>query len=68
MKAAEMGYTKSVRILLEHGADVNSKDESGELYTIIVTISIYPPIYISVNIDLCVFNSYKCNLNNKIYY
>ena len=50
MKAAEMGYTKSVRILLEHGADVNSKDESGELYTIIVTISIYPPIYISVNI------------------
>ena len=44
MKAAQMGYIESVRILLEHGADVNSKDESGKLYTIIVTISIYPPI------------------------
>ena len=44
--AAKVGSTKTVRILLEHGADVNSKDENGELNTIIFTISIYPSIHL----------------------
>ena len=38
MQAAKYGNTETVKILLEHGADVNSKDEEGELYTIIVKI------------------------------
>ena len=55
MKAAQMGYIESVRILLEHGADVNSKDESGKLYTIIVTISIYSFIHLYLFIYICVY-------------
>ena len=36
MNAAKWGTTDTVRVLLEHGADVNSKDENGKLCTIIV--------------------------------
>ena len=50
MKAARICYTDLVRILLEHGADVNAKDEEGKLHTIIITI--YPSIYISGHIYL----------------
>ena len=56
------GNTDTVRILLEHGADINAKDEDGELHT----ISQYLFIHLSVYIYLCVYNSYKCTLNNKI--
>ena len=45
MKAVEVGNTDLVRILLEYGADINTKSDSGELHTIIVTISISPSIY-----------------------
>ena len=38
MWAAKEGNTDTVRILLEHGADVKAKDASGKLLTIIVTI------------------------------
>ena len=38
--------TASVRILLEHGADVNTKDGDGELHTIIITIVFYTSICI----------------------
>ena len=38
--------TDTIEILLEHGADVNAKDEQGKLHTIIVTMSIYPSICI----------------------
>ena len=37
MKAAQMGDIESVRILLEHGANVKDKDEQGKLHTIINT-------------------------------
>ena len=40
--------TATVRILLEHGADVNTKDGDGELHTIIVTIVFYPSFYIPI--------------------
>ena len=55
MRAVEMGHTDTVRILLEHGADVNTKNIHGELHTIIVTISIYPSIllYTFIYIHLC---------------
>ena len=47
MLAAQNGFIDVVRILLEHGADVNTKDEIGELHSIIVTISsILSSIYI----------------------
>ena len=36
--------TDAMRILLEHGADVNAKDNQGKLHAIIVTISIYPSV------------------------
>ena len=46
MWAAESyGTPDTVRILLEHGADINAKDKSGKLHTINVTISIYLYIY-----------------------
>ena len=46
--AAKVGSTKTVRILLEHGADVNSKDENGE-FTIFL-FSIYDYLYTYVYI------------------
>ena len=50
MRAAEQGRTDIVRILLEHGADVNTKSDLGELHSIVVTLSNYSPIYISIYI------------------
>ena len=56
MLAAKRGITDTVRILLEHGADVNTEDKSGMLYTIIknhchnVYSSIHLYTFISVNI------------------
>ena len=44
MKAA--GFSSTVKILLEHGADTNAKDEQGKLHAIIFTISIHPSIYL----------------------
>ena len=46
MRAAEQGNTDIVRILLEYGADINTKSDSGELHTIIVTISISPSVHL----------------------
>ena len=58
IKTAQMGYIESydealelataatMKILLEHGADVNAKDENGELHTIIFTIFIYSSIHL----------------------
>ena len=37
MKAAEMGYIDTVRILLEHGANIKAKNEQGNLHTFINT-------------------------------
>ena len=48
MYAAQFGNTDTTRILLEHGALINTKDKYSKLHTNIVKISIYPPIYISV--------------------
>ena len=33
MKAAAYGNTETVKILLEHGADINTKDNDGKLHT-----------------------------------
>ena len=49
-EALQFSIAATVKILLEHGADVNAKDEEGKLYTIIITI--YPFIYISGHIYL----------------
>ena len=38
----------TVRILLEHGADVNTKDKSGKLHTLSQYLSNHPSIYIYV--------------------
>ena len=46
--AAEEGNTDRVRILLEHGADVNTKDERGKLHTLSQYLSNHPSIYIYV--------------------
>ena len=54
MLAAMRGRTETVKILLEHGAAVNTKDKDGKLHTIIVTIS----IHLSVYIFICVYSSY----------
>ena len=35
MYAAQSGNTETVKILLEHGAEVNSKDKDGQLQNII---------------------------------
>ena len=35
MKAAEYDITDTVRILLEHGADVNTKDNNGKFHKFI---------------------------------
>ena len=49
MKAASKDNTDMLKILLEHGADVNSRsDQYGELHTIIVTIVFYPSFYIPI--------------------
>ena len=56
MKAAEYDNTDTVRILLEHGADVNTKNNWGELHTIILTISIHPSI--NLYTFICVYNFY----------
>ncbi len=52
MWAVESGNIDTVRILLEHGADINTKNEHGKFHTSIVTISIYPFIYIFIYIHL----------------
>ena len=48
MLAAMRGNPDKVRILLEHGAEVNTKDKYGKLHTIIVTIFIYPSVYTQI--------------------
>ena len=35
MYAAKSGNTDTVRILLEHGADINTKDNNGKLHKFI---------------------------------
>ena len=52
MWAVESGNIATVRILLEHGADINTKNEHGKFHSSIVTISIYPSICISIYIYL----------------
>ena len=52
LAAQSFGTPDTVRILLEHGADINTKDKSGKLNT---------------NIYLCVYNSHNHTQNNKIY-
>ena len=64
-EALEFAKAATVKILLEHGADVNAKDEHGKLHTIIFTISIHPSIYLDTFI--CDYNSYNSILNNKLY-
>ena len=44
MNGIVSGDSDTVRNLLEHGADVNAKDVSGKLHTIIVKMSIYQSI------------------------
>ena len=44
--------TDTIGILLEHGANINAKDEQGKLHTVFVTMSIYP--YISIHLFLCI--------------
>ena len=43
--AAKSNNTDTVRILLEHGANVNTMHEVGKLHIIIAAISSYPSIY-----------------------
>ena len=52
MYAAQKGYPDTVRILLEHGAEI-----CGEWHTIIFSISINPSIYLYTFI--CVFICYN---------
>ena len=52
MLAAESGNTDAVGILLEHGANVNAKNEQGKLHTIIVPMSIYPSI--CIHLFMCI--------------
>ena len=55
MMASDNGITDTVGILLEHGADINAKDEQGKLHTIIVKIHTYIEtisIHTSINIHL----------------
>ena len=66
MRAAEQGCTDIVRILLEHGADINTKSDLGELHTITLSqyLPLHPSIYIQLFIYICVYlNSYNycCN-------
>ena len=46
-----------VKILLEHGAIVNTRDVLGKLHTIIVTLFIYQSLYIYIFIHshLCIY-------------
>ena len=41
MYAAKSGNTDKVRILLEHGADINTKDNNGKLYKFISVYMIH---------------------------
>ena len=52
MLAAQFGNTEAVGILLEHGSNVNAKDEQGKLHTIIVTMSIYRSI--CIHLFICI--------------
>ena len=56
MKAAWNNNIDTVRILIEHGANVHAKDSQGELYTIILTITIYQfiDIYVYIHLHLCI--------------
>ena len=49
--AAWVGYTEIVKILLEHGADVNTKDYEGQL-PLSTYLSIYLFIYMSSNLTI----------------
>ena len=60
MWAVESGNIDTVRIILEHGADINAKNEHGKLHTITLTISICS----CISFYMCVYiNSYNCILN-----
>ena len=48
MKAAESGNTDTVRIILEHGADVNAKDVYGKLHILSQYLYIHKPIKLSL--------------------
>ena len=50
MLAAMRGRTETVKILLEHGAEVNTKDKYGKLHNIIVKTSIHLYTFLSVYI------------------
>ena len=52
MLAAEFGKTDAVGILLEHGANVNAKNEQGKLHTINVKMSIYP--FFLIHLFMCI--------------
>ena len=43
MMAAESGNTDTVRIILEHGADVNAKDVYGKLHILSQYLYIHKP-------------------------
>ena len=61
MRAAERSRTDIVRILIEHGADINTKSDVGELHTITLSkyLSLHPSIYIQLFIYIYVYlNSY----------
>ena len=60
MMAAKVGSTEMVRILLKHGADVNSKDENGEF-------TIFFIFYTRLFIYICIYQKLSiCSLNNEI--
>ena len=48
MYAAMWDKTDTVRILSDHGADLNAKDNNGKLINIIVTIYLSISIYLSM--------------------
>ena len=41
--------TDTIGILLEHGSNVNAKDEQAKIHTVIVTLSIYPYIKLALS-------------------
>ena len=53
IKAALSGNPDTVKILLEHGADVKTKNKYGKLHTIIVTISVHPTI--CMHLSMCIY-------------
>ena len=68
MYAAQYGETETVKILLEHGADINTKDDTGQIHILLD----YIPIYVSIiKLKKCfsnkLFNSYLTLLNRSPY-